>query len=147
MRCVHYRPPCTTAQSASLLSWPSCSTPRHPARPPQATISQESAAEEPAGPAFQLRGLGLPELGSEGEVSGGGGAPEQSADEVLAEVEAALAEAAEALERGRSPSPPAWSSLPPSRQGSVASPGEAQALGVAAASAARSAHAKLSVVL
>lgn len=72
-----------------------------------ATISQESAAEEPAGATLQMRGLVLPWLtGSEGGGGGGEGAPTsavKSVDEVLAEVDSALQAAEEAMERGRSP--------------------------------------------
>lgn len=114
----------------------------------QATISQESAAEEPSAAMLQLRGLGL-----EGNGWGGGGEP-QSVDEVLAEVDAALAAAEEALERGRSPSPPAWPSMGNhGNSGSGASPpaisggSDSPALGGGAAastSAVRGARAKLS---
>ena len=74
----------------------------------QATISQESAAEE--APLQLLRGLQLPGLdagggGADGEAAAAG---PQSVDEVLADVDAALQAAEEAMERGRSPSPPGW---------------------------------------
>lgn len=82
-----------------------CCCPLHCAL--QATISQESAAEEPAGATLQMRGLVLPWLtGSEGGGGGGEGAPTsavKSVDEVLAEVDSALQAAEEAMERGRSP--------------------------------------------
>ncbi len=87
----------------------------------QATISQESAAEEP--PAAALRGLGLP--GLEDETEGSGAPPAQSVDEVLAEVDAALAAAEAAVAKGRTPSPPAWPSPSLRHSGSSLAAGRA----------------------
>lgn len=70
----------------------------------QATIPQESAAEEPPLSVLQL--LELPGMAGGGE--GGTAAPAAapaSVDDVLAEVDAALAAAEAAMARGRSPSP------------------------------------------
>jgi hypothetical protein len=70
----------------------------------QATISQESAAEET--PLQLLRGLQLPGLdAADGEAAAAG---PRSVDDVLADVDAALQAAEEAMERGRSPSTPGW---------------------------------------
>lgn len=78
--------------------------------PPQATISQESAAEEPPLSALQL--LDLP--GMPGGGQGGTTAPAaspSSVDDVLAEVDAALAAAEVAMARGHSPYPATINSL------------------------------------
>ncbi|KAL4418649.1 hypothetical protein ABPG77_011399 [Micractinium sp. CCAP 211/92] len=75
-----------------------------------ATISQESAAEEP--PLTSLQLLELSGMAHEGEGSAAEPAPPPaSVDDVLAEVDAALAAADAAMARGRSPSPVALNSF------------------------------------
>lgn len=72
-----------------------------------ATISQESAAEEAPGSALQLPSLTLLGLPG-GQGNGSAAAPAKSVDDVLDEVDAALAAAEEAIVRGRTPSSAAW---------------------------------------
>jgi hypothetical protein len=102
--------------------------PHPPAPGLQAALSQESAAEETQPASLQAHGLALPWL-----VGGGGGGGDadvaanagpaasaaKTADEVLAEVDAALAAAEEAMERGRNPSLAAWHSVAGASSGST----------------------------
>ncbi|KAI3435863.1 hypothetical protein D9Q98_001921 [Chlorella vulgaris] len=77
-----------------------------------ASISHESATQEPGVDTLEMRGLVLPWLGGDSNGSGHERSDAaKSADGVLAEVEEALMVAEEALERGRSPSPAAWHSV------------------------------------
>ncbi|KAL4458469.1 hypothetical protein ABPG75_013334 [Micractinium tetrahymenae] len=72
-----------------------------------ATISQESATEEVSLPALQLLELpGMPDSGAAAQA-----ARPQSVDDVLADVDAALAAAEAAMARGCSPSPATLNSL------------------------------------
>ena len=74
---------------------------------------------------LQMRGLVLPwVVGSGGEGGTMEGAADaaptaKSADDVLAEVDAALAAAEDAIERGRRPSPAAWYSVAGDSSGSA----------------------------
>ena len=98
--------PRTGANSEARLPVPALTAGRPPSlHAVQATISQESAAEEAPAASLSMPPLGV------GEAEGGDEGPEvRSVDEVLADVDAALAAAEEALARGRSPSSAAWAS-------------------------------------
>lgn len=118
-----------------------------PPRLLQATISQESAAEEP--PATALRVLELPGLDGEEGGSMAGAPPPKSVDDVLGEIDAALAAAEAGLEKGRSPSPPAWASPSLGHGGSSgsvaangASPSPSPSASAASVAAARPAAAR-----